>query len=78
MNERIKELYGKASEYACNQLGYPNQHVGKTLADVANEKFAELLIIECASVAYKSCDQGDIAAQSILYEFNIDNARQQK
>ena len=51
MNERIKELYGKASEYACNQLGHTNQHAGKTLAEVANEKFAELIIRECATIA---------------------------
>ena len=56
MNERIRELYGKASEYACNQLGHANQHVGKTLADVANEKFAELIVRECCQALETEID----------------------
>ena len=76
MDERIKELYNQCIVYNTHP-----EAIGDGPADIVGfntNKFAELIITECASVAYKSCDQGDIAAQSILYEFNIDNARQQK
>ena len=42
------------------------------------EKFAELIVAECASIVYKTCQDGDAGAQAILYEFDIDNARSQK
>ena len=71
MNEQIKTLAKAAGHDPINKAAM--KALGFDL-----ELFAELLIKECAGVAYASCDQGDIAAQSILYEFNIDNARQQK
>ena len=42
------------------------------------ERFAELIVKECASIVYKTCQDGDAGAQAILYEFDIDNARSQK
>ncbi len=60
MNDRIKELYAQASEYACNQLGHSNQHAGKTLAEVANEKFAQLIINECIAVCMEQRDPSNL------------------
>ena len=43
------------------------------------KKFAELIVEECASICYKSnLADSDAHAQNLLYEFNIDNARNQK
>ena len=69
MNERIEEL--------------ANQCEGRTICDCGEagfnyEKFAELIVQECASIVYKTCQDGDAGAQAILYEFDIDNARSQK
>jgi hypothetical protein len=50
MNERIKDLYSQASLYACNQLGHVNEHAGKTLAEIATEKFAELIVEDCVKL----------------------------
>lgn len=38
-------------------------------------KFAELLIRRCAEAARHSGPDGDLAAFSILYEFDIDSTR---
>ena len=43
------------------------------------EKFAELIVLECASICYTSgLLEGDTHARNILYEFDIDCARNQK
>lgn len=41
-------------------------------------KFAKLIVEECAGIAYRSCDEGDAAAMNILYEFDVDGARNMK
>ena len=42
------------------------------------EKFAKLIANECAGIAYRTGDDGDCYANSILYEFDVDGARDQK
>ena len=78
MFERIKELLIENKDSFTNGVTETAGEVYIHGSQDNLQKFAELIIIECASIAYKSCDQGDMAAQSILYEFNIDNAQQQK
>ena len=68
MNERIKQLADEAA-FTVGEVGSRDDFA---------KKFAELIAEECAGIAYRSSDSGDIAAMSILYEFNIDNARFQK
>ena len=68
MNEKLKEL----AEQAGIPTYYP-EGISERL-----EKFAELIVKECASIVYKTCQDGDAGAQAILYEFDIDNARSQK
>jgi hypothetical protein len=46
MNERIKELYSDAALYAFNQRFIPG--VVRELQEVITEKFAELIVKECA------------------------------
>ena len=74
MNERFKQL---AEQAGCAWWE------GRALRDMSQchhelEKFAELIVNECASVVYNQCDDGDFGAHAILYEFDIDGARSQK
>ena len=40
--------------------------------------FAELIAEDCASIAYRATEDGDQAASGILYEYNINDAWDQK
>ncbi len=42
------------------------------------QNFVQLIVKECASIVYKTCQDGDAGAQAILYEFDIDDAKSQK
>ena len=59
MNERIRELLEQASEYAHeNRAG--DWEVGPAYQDIFNEKFAELIVRECAKeIMYSSVGQED-------------------
>lgn len=52
MNERLKELYSDAALYAFDQRFIPGPV--RELQEVITEKFAELIIKECAKVAFES------------------------
>ena len=52
MNERLKELYSDAAIYAFDQRFIPGPV--RELQEVITEKFAELIIKECAKVAFES------------------------
>ena len=67
MNERIRELAEQCWVECKYGPAWFNQ-----------EKFAELIVRECAGIVYQTCRDGDAGAQAILYEFDIDNARSQK
>ena len=71
MNERIKELAEEAG-YLPDMFGIGHWNTPECI------KFAELIITECANIVYRTCQDGDVGAQAILYEFDIDNARSQK
>ena len=71
MTERIQELIEKASK------DFPFT-VRAYVPELFLAKFAELIALECANIVYRTCRDGDAAAQAILYEFDIDNARSQK
>ena len=72
MNERIRVL--------AEQAGFMEAWFSESGDDCEREitKLAELIVRECASIVYKTCQDGDAGAQAILYEFDIDNARSQK
>lgn len=68
MNQKIATLYEQASVYAFSKVGYTNETAGKTIAEVVNEKFAELIILECAAIAktaqkLNKCDCAQIPEQ---------------
>ncbi len=51
MNERLKELYSDAAIYAFDQRFIPGPV--RELQEVITEKFAELIVRECADVCYQ-------------------------
>ena len=71
MNERIKELVGQAkfmAEETINQQISKNAELG-TFA----EKFAELIVRECALVNFRSdFSDGEFHAREVLEHFGIE------
>lgn len=84
MNNRIKELAKEAyiAEARSTVPGWKfNEFSAALLSDLEgfSQKFAELIILECASICYKSSfDDSDAHAMNLLYEFNIDGVREWK
>jgi hypothetical protein len=72
MNERIKELILEA--------GFPKFDEMYVVSDGKElEKFAELIVLECASICYNSgLKDPDTHAQNLMFHFNIDNCRNDK
>ena len=73
MNERIRKLVKQAEEYAHNRMA----EIGGSYLEYYNEKFAELIVKECAGVTldYKNhdhytgwCDH----ASEILKHFGVE------
>ena len=73
MNERIKELYGQA---ALVVFGYKVDAEGpnETLQNAINEKFAELIVQECAEIANAGIDPNDnyLIGDDILKHFGVE------
>lgn len=77
MNQRIKELSYEAQRYALNNT------TGSDLAglnELWHEKFAELIVRECAEVCMKEIDTGWVMApkspwmaKQILEHFGVEN-----
>ena len=76
MNPRIIELYKQAQ--VPDTAIDPSNNMPYETTCFSADKFAELIVKECASIVYNTCNDGDIGAQAILYEFDIDGARSQK
>jgi hypothetical protein len=74
MNERIKELVGQAKFMAEETI---NKQISKNAElDAFAEKFADLLIEECAMVAYRKgfcqeCGGGEYISKDIRDHFRI-------
>ena len=67
MNERIKQLAEQADEYADTKLQMPGEY-HPDWHDVRDEKFAELIVRECAAqvdwiLAERGKTQGDLIKQ---------------
>jgi hypothetical protein len=72
MNEQIKELILKA--------GFPKFGEMYVVTDGKElEKFAELIVLECASICYNiGLEDSDAHAQNLMFHFNIDGCRNDK
>jgi hypothetical protein len=70
MNERIKQFAAQAYSYASEQTGeFTPEFMG-----FYDEKFAELIVLECAEVAFKHWEQhkGCSAHFSIREHFGVE------
>jgi len=77
MNERIRELAEQAGMFR-TKYGLYKDGLGPD-EGVDLEKFAELIVIECASICYNSSlKDPDTHAQNLMFHFNIDNCRNDK
>jgi hypothetical protein len=83
MNERFKELARQARYYANDQKAYLERIHNRELwvdeyQEMYDEKFAELMIMECAKTiwsAYSVDHKPMIAIAKICKEFNIDSLK---
>jgi len=84
MNEKIHSLAMKA--YAKEQI---EEHGSFDRTDIAEilltdmhqvfVEFAKLVAEDCAMIAYRTSDiDGDCCANSILFEYDVDNCRSEK
>lgn len=75
MNERIKQLDQQAVDYALSVCDANGVYQGKEYLAVVKEKFAELLIKECAAEAHRRvCIVGDdnMIYANLLAHFGIE------
>jgi hypothetical protein len=61
MNERIREL----AEQAVNSI---SDHIDFDIPDVFKEKFAELIVRECARIVNENDCEGSIVGDGMLFE----------
>jgi hypothetical protein len=71
MNERIKELYGQA---ALVVFGYKVDVEGpnETLQKAINEKFAKLIVRECADIGERYADGNYEVYNQIMAHFGLE------
>lgn len=83
LSQKIKEFAIQAIA-AENLAKYGDSEVTdiqKLLMDDLHQlfvEFAKLVAKDCAMIAYQTGDDGDCYANSILYEYDVDNCRSQK
>ena len=70
MNERIRELAEQARDYVADaiELGFPQDQID----DIRDEKFAELIVRECAGVALMSNGNNLYVCELIKQHFGIE------
>jgi hypothetical protein len=66
MNERIKEVANQM--FSMEQFEYAEEF----LDDEFMEKFAELIVKECAQVGFEAVSNGDLVEDSILTHFGVE------
>ena len=68
MNERIKELANQARQYAFGQIENPQDPTEWSKGhDMFEEKFAELIVKECAAIVWNDKD-----SQRMLKHFGVE------
>ena len=81
MNEKIKKLAQEAGfALWADESWNPGEIVDwSTSYDDELNKFAELIVKECANICYHTTtDDGEFHAMNLLYEFNIDGCKNWK
>ena len=70
MNERIKELHDEAVIYTVGLCGQEHPDGPRSFQEVLDEKFAELIVRECAGVVFKKV--GPKSALDVLEHFGVE------
>jgi hypothetical protein len=65
MNERIQQLADEA------RLVTVSGQTRYALADEFEQRFAELIVLECSSICYKGLENGDEAASLLMNTFGV-------
>lgn len=69
MSQRIKELWEDSDEIT---VSYPEQGSPVSVSEQTLKKFAELIVMECASINYNSPFQdGEFHARAVLEHFGV-------
>jgi hypothetical protein len=69
---RIKELAQQAEQYALDKANEPEEEDFEfSFDDDFQEKFAELIVRECARVGFEAVSNGDLVEDSILTHFGV-------
>ena len=68
MNERIKELYSQAVQYTMDNAGRKGQASSDRMCA---EKFAELIVRECANIATINAHQWETPGTHVLKYFGV-------
>ena len=71
MNERIRELDKQAVDYALSVCDANGVYQGKEYLSVVKEKFAELIVRECALVGLETHGNYDVH-DDILKHFGVE------
>ena len=75
MNERIRELAKQAGVYfgEAHKDYFGEEHPAYiSTRDIDVEKFAELIVLECSSICYKTLENGDEAASLLMNTFGVE------
>jgi hypothetical protein len=76
MNERIQDIAEHCDFYVGNEWYMESPEEKQR---IWTEKFAELIVQECASICYNSgFADPDAHAQNLLFHFNVDDCRNDK
>lgn len=71
MNERIRRLAEQADKLADNQIQMPGEY-HPDWGDVRDQKFAEMIVRECANYASRNWEHGHLLAQDLKTHFGVE------
>ena len=78
MNKQIDQIADQVMDEFNNEFKDWDSGVS-IVSDEFFERFAQLIVIECASICYNSSlKDPDAHAQNLMFHFNIDNCRNDK
>lgn len=71
MNKRVRELANQATTITYEEDGW--RLYGTEVETFNKEKFAELIVRECATVGFEAVANGDLVEDSILEHFGVES-----
>lgn len=71
MNDRIRKLAEEADKLADNKIQMPGEY-HPDWGDIRDQKFAELIVRECANYASRNWEHGHLLAQDLKTHFGVE------